>query len=174
VNKAGNFEHIKQYCNKPGQPPANIPKEALHKKRFSMNHMLRRMLKQSPEKVFEYLGIPAPKRLTGDDKQTLKTIIATLLTKAMSGKTDAINVVFERLEGKAKQPIEMSGSGGSSLVSVMELPLELRIEILKQMLADAERELAEKSVNEIKVVDANVVEEVEEDVECGAVLGGEE
>lgn len=158
MNKGGNFDSIKQYCNKPGQPPANIPKEALHKKRFSLNHILRRMLKESPEKVFEYLGLPAPQRLTGEDKKTHEAIIAALLTKAMAGKTDAINVVLERIEGKAVQPIEMSGADDKNLVAVEELPLELRVEILRQMLADAEGELEAQRENEIKVVSKGDVE----------------
>jgi hypothetical protein len=124
------------------------------------------MLKDSPEKVFEYLGMPAPKRLTGEDKQTHKAIIAALLAKAMSGKTDAINVVLERIEGKAVQPMEMIGDDQGNLVDAMDLPLELRVEVLRNMLADAERELAIQRDQEMKVVNAK------EDIDVKAVVDG--
>jgi hypothetical protein len=154
MNKGGNFESIRPFMNKPGQPPANIPKEALHRKRFSLNHMLRRMLKEPPDKVFEYLGLPVPQRLTGEDKQAHKTILAALLAKAMAGKIDAINVVLERVEGKAVQPVDMNSGDGRGLVNAGDLPPELRVEILKQMLAEAEEEIKLNSEQEIKIVEA--------------------
>jgi len=118
MNKQGNVENLRPHQNKPGQFPLNIPREAVHKKRLSLNHTLRRMLKDSPEKVFEYLGMPAPQRLTGEDKKTHEAIIAALLTKAMAGKTDAINVVLERIEGKAVQNKQ------SDLVQLLSCPLD--------------------------------------------------
>ena len=173
MNKQGNVENLRPHQNKPGQFPLNIPREAVHKKRLSLNHTLRRMLKDSPEKVFEYLGMPAPQRLTGEDKKTHEAIIAALLTKAMAGKTDAITVVLERIEGKAVQPIEMSGADDKNLVAVEELPLELRVEILRQMLADAERDLEAQREQEIKVVSKGDVE-VAVDAELADYGGSEE
>ena len=168
MNKQGNVENLRPHQNKPGQFPLNIPREAVHKKRLSLNHTLRRMLKDSPEKVFEYLGMDPPKRLAGEDKQTHKAVVAALLAKAMSGNTNAINVVLERIEGKAVQPIEMSGPDDKNLVAVEELPLELRVEILRQMLADAERELDDQREQQIKVVSKGDVE-----VEDGKIIQGE-
>lgn len=173
MNKQGNVENLRAHQNKPGQFPSNIPREAVHKKRLSLNHTLRRMLKDSPQKVFEYLGVDPPKRLSGDDKQTHKAVVAALLAKAMSGNTNAINVVLERIEGKAVQPIEMSGPDDKNLVAVEELPLELRVEILRQMLADAEGELEAQRENEIKVVSKGDVE-VAIDAELAGFGGSEE
>ena len=173
MNKQGNIENLKPHWNKPGQFPANIPREAVKKKRMTYGSAFKRMSKITADEVFEKLGIPAPKRISGDKKKVRDIIVAGIMAKAMSGNLQAAEMVVERTDGKAVQPVEMLGEGNGNLVDFQDLPLELRVEVLRQMLADAKKELEEQRNQEIKIVSQNEPEVLDAEI-SGEEFGAED
>jgi hypothetical protein len=223
MNKNGTAKQLKPWQNKPGQFPANIPRESVHKKRLSFNHTIRKMAGKTAADIFDNLGIPMPKRLmlkkcieikTSDPEIVIamlkeKTgakeielaenghikihdkidfvpkicrliigggfdlwmirvapevsnkdlIVCGVYAKAISGNLAAAEFITDRVDGKPVQPVEMVGDD-RNLVAVEELGLELRVEILRQMLADAEGELEDKRSGNMKIV--SEVEDAEE------------
>ena len=130
--------------NKPGQPPANIPPEKMGKRGPSIKSLLKRALKMAPEDLEKYYGFEIPARYKGKDKEIKEFIVARVIHLAMAGKMDAVNTVFDRLEGKPNQPVSMQGGSNSDLVSSSELPPELRIELARQMIEEAQREIEDR------------------------------
>lgn len=128
--------------NPPGVPPANIPPEKRGKHGPSLTRLLKTALKQSPQELCEKFGIPVPDRFRGNTYAARKHLIASLVLRALAGKSDAIELIFDRVEGKANQNIIIGDGGPGGMVPMSEIPADLRIEFARQMIIDAEAEIA--------------------------------
>lgn len=64
-------------------------------------------------------------------KITMEQIGDAILKKAKRGDTKAIDLIWNRMDGKPKETIEVPQSPG---INVLELPPELRREVLEEIL----------------------------------------
>ena len=129
--------------NKPGQPPANIPRNRMGGPGIPrLKAALDKALKMSPEALEKNYGFKIPEDIKGKKKQLADFLAARLIHLGLAGKVPAIVEIYDRVLGKANQPFTFNEGGNADLVSSEELPPELRIELAREMIAQAEAEIA--------------------------------
>ena len=92
MNKNGTAKQLKPWQNKPGQFPANIPRESVHKKRLSFNHTIRKMAGKTAADIFDNLGMPMPKRLMLKKCIEIKASDPEIVAAMLKEKTGAKEV----------------------------------------------------------------------------------
>jgi hypothetical protein len=124
----------------PWKPGEAVPGAGRPKGVKAWATVFKELLEMTPLEIKKSTGFEVPQNIA---KNKLQYAIAMrAIESALKGDMRALEAITDRMDGKPGQPITVNKGENENLLPASDMPPQLRIELAREMIAEAEAEIA--------------------------------